>query len=219
MLSTAALVMLQRASSNSGIALATARALTGLLSSAICSSGGGPARGLVTATHSPSLAGKHCRGHAAVPRTPAHRGFAAEAAESPPDTIEDLELIRSQIFGNHIGNGERSGRKVLRKRLKGEKVLAWYNLKPMAKLDPLFQDPDIERCACTAACTVTPALLLPAHPGPAAPDLGQPGQSWVISFQANDRYIKAVQATTQAHPRAMWHCASGLAAHYSTSQH
>ena len=75
------------------------------------------------------------------------RGFAAEAAANVDDRLEDIELVRSRIFGNHIGDGERSGRKVLRKRLKADKIMGWYAKEPMAKLDPLFVDPVAERCA------------------------------------------------------------------------
>ena len=89
---------------------------------------------------------RSCR-QAYVPHT-LQRGFAAETAqEGEPDTLDDLELVRARIFGNHIGDGRRSGRKVLRRPLKGDKVADWYLDAPMAKLDPLFVDPDIEMWA------------------------------------------------------------------------
>lgn len=84
------------------------------------------------------------RRHSQLPHM-LQRGFAAEPAQAEqPETLEDLELVRARIFGNHIGDGRRSGRKVLRRPLKGDKVANWYLDAPMAKLDPLFVDPDIE---------------------------------------------------------------------------
>ena len=62
----------------------------------------------------------------------------------PVNTEESLEQIRSRIFGTHIGNGIRSGRKVLRKRLVGDKVASYYP-EPVAKYDPMFVDMDMER--------------------------------------------------------------------------
>jgi small subunit ribosomal protein S33 len=57
---------------------------------------------------------------------------------------ESIEEIRSRIFGNHIGNGLRSGRKILRRKLIGEKVATYYP-EPVSKLDPMFVDTNIER--------------------------------------------------------------------------
>lgn len=48
-----------------------------------------------------------------------------------------MEQIRSRIFGTHIGNGLRSGRKVLRRPLLGAKLMAWYPPDPI-KHDPLM---------------------------------------------------------------------------------
>lgn len=59
---------------------------------------------------------------------------------------EGLEQIRARIFGNHIGNGLRSGRKVLRKKLIGDKIASYYPT-PISKLDPMFVDLDAERWA------------------------------------------------------------------------
>ena len=50
----------------------------------------------------------------------------------------------ARIFGNWIGNGERSGRKVLRKHLIGEQLATYY---PEPIYDPLFEDPDDKRRA------------------------------------------------------------------------
>ncbi len=63
---------------------------------------------------------------------------------APGGTEESLEQIRSRIFGTHIGNGLRSGRKVLRKRLIGDRVASYYP-EPVAKYDPMFVDMDMER--------------------------------------------------------------------------
>ena len=74
---------------------------------------------------------------------------AAGGATSPPAyvTKEYLDNVRFRIFGTHIGNGLRSGRKVLRKNLIGDKVLAWY---PQTEAygkphqgDKLWEDPDL----------------------------------------------------------------------------
>lgn len=59
-------------------------------------------------------------------------------------TQESLEEIRARIFGNHIGNNLRSGRKLLRRRLIGEKVASYYP-EPISKIDPMFVDMDLER--------------------------------------------------------------------------
>ena len=120
------------------------RALAGLLSPVVCScssSSGSISDPNRQNEHSAKLA----RHPSAADSHP--RGFAAEAAAQVDDHLEDIELVRSRIFGNHIGDGERSGRKVLRKRLKADKVMGWYSREPMAKLDPLFVDPVAERYA------------------------------------------------------------------------
>ena len=59
---------------------------------------------------------------------------------------DNLELIKSTIFGTHIGNGLRSGRKVLRKKLIGDKIASYYP-EPVATYDPMFVDTNIERYA------------------------------------------------------------------------
>ena len=74
---------------------------------------------------------------------------AAAGGATPPAyvTKEYLDNVRFRIFGTHIGNGLRSGRKVLRKNLIGDKVLAWY---PQTEAygkphqgDKLWEDPDL----------------------------------------------------------------------------
>ncbi|GMH42503.1 hypothetical protein BSKO_10422 [Bryopsis sp. KO-2023] len=59
-------------------------------------------------------------------------------SESPAEATRKLEdkyfdEIRARVFGYHIGNGLRSGRKVLRKKLVGERIVNYY-------LDPI-KDP------------------------------------------------------------------------------
>lgn len=61
---------------------------------------------------------------------------------SQAKTKTALEIARkaAEIFGNHLGNGLPSGRKILRKPLIGERLVNWYP-SSMAKMDPLFADP------------------------------------------------------------------------------
>ena len=66
------------------------------------------------------------------------------AQSTVASTQESLEEIRARIFGTHIGNGLRSGRKLLRKKLIGDKVANYYP-EPISKLDPMFVDMDLER--------------------------------------------------------------------------
>eukprot|EP00887_Chlorella_sp_A99_P004453 scaffold30.g4453.t1 len=70
----------------------------------------------------------------------------AAAVPQQPDGEEEesLEQIRARIFGNHIGNGLRSGRKVLRGALKGPRLMEWYPEDP-CKLDLLMPDVDADR--------------------------------------------------------------------------
>ena len=46
----------------------------------------------------------------------------------------------ARIFGNVIGNGLRSGHKILRKQLVCHHVVGWYP-EPISKSDPMFEDP------------------------------------------------------------------------------
>ncbi|KAK9861725.1 hypothetical protein WJX84_011552 [Apatococcus fuscideae] len=73
-------------------------------------------------------------------RSPAPLAYSTQAAAGG----ESLEQIRSRIFGTHIGNGLRSGRKLLRKKLVGEQIAAYYP-EPIYKKDPLFVNLDVER--------------------------------------------------------------------------
>ena len=69
----------------------------------------------------------------------AFRSFTDLAQASVGYDVETIEQIRSRIFGTRIGNGLRSGAKLLRRKLVGHKVANYY-LKPIAKNDPMFVD-------------------------------------------------------------------------------
>lgn len=57
---------------------------------------------------------------------------------------EEIAKIRQRVFGTHIGNGLPSGRKILRKKLVGEKIASYYDhAKPLK--DPLIVDLDAEK--------------------------------------------------------------------------
>lgn len=58
--------------------------------------------------------------------------------------LKGVAEATARIFGNVIGNGLRSGHKVLRAKLVGDKIASWYP-KPVEKLDPLFEDPEESR--------------------------------------------------------------------------
>ena len=64
---------------------------------------------------------------------------------------ETMDEIRARIFGSHIGNGLRSGRKVLRGKLLGTKIAAYYP-KDIMKADPLMVSLKAERCAARLRC-------------------------------------------------------------------
>ena len=64
---------------------------------------------------------------------------------------ETIEQIRARIFGNHIGNGLRSGRKVLRRKLVGDKVASYYP-EPIERLDRMWEDPSEQECALLWSC-------------------------------------------------------------------
>lgn len=57
---------------------------------------------------------------------------------------QKLAEISARIFGNVIGNGLRSGRKVLSRPLVGEKMVAWYP-PTIEENDALFEDPEEKR--------------------------------------------------------------------------
>lgn len=68
----------------------------------------------------------------------------AAAEHCGPGPRESLEQVRSRIFGTHIGNGLRSGRKVLRKKLMSAKLLEYYPTS-ISKQDPFMLDLKAER--------------------------------------------------------------------------
>jgi len=59
-------------------------------------------------------------------------------------TARDIALKAAEIFGHHVGNGLPSGRKVLRKPMIGDALVAYYP-KSLARSDPLFTAPDETR--------------------------------------------------------------------------
>ena len=68
---------------------------------------------------------------------------------SHPFEEESLEEIRARIFGNRIGNGLRSGAKLLKKKLVGEKIASYYP-EPISKFDPMYINLRAERYSfCT----------------------------------------------------------------------
>jgi hypothetical protein len=54
-----------------------------------------------------------------------------------------LTEITARIFGQYIGDGFPSGRKLLRRGLIGDKVAAYYPTS-IASKDPMYEDPDIQ---------------------------------------------------------------------------
>lgn len=53
---------------------------------------------------------------------------------------ETLQQIRHRVFGEHIGNNKPSGRKILRKKLVGDKIASYYGTEGLEKSDPFFVD-------------------------------------------------------------------------------
>lgn len=54
---------------------------------------------------------------------------------------ETLQEIRARIFEGHVGNGRRSGRQVLLRPLKGERLANWYFEVHPSDM-PFLEDPD-----------------------------------------------------------------------------
>ena len=73
----------------------------------------------------------------------------AVSCEGPTSALaiseEQLAEIRQRFFGTHPGNGLPSGRKLLKKKLMGEKIAAYYEHGEPMK-DPLIVNLDAERC-------------------------------------------------------------------------
>lgn len=79
--------------------------------------------------------------------TEAHSGTTTHALQAlTAAEISDKQIadIRQRVFGTHIGNGLPSGRKILRKKLVGEKIAAYYDHGRPIK-DPLIVDLAAER--------------------------------------------------------------------------
>jgi len=57
---------------------------------------------------------------------------------------ETIEEVRARVFGNHLGDGLRSGRKILRRPLIGDRVASYYPDDWFAG-DPLLIDVEAER--------------------------------------------------------------------------
>lgn len=69
---------------------------------------------------------------------------ASSGGALPVPVPESIEEIRSRIFGTHIGNGLRSGRKILRRKLIGNKIASYYP-EDITKKDPFMPDLIAER--------------------------------------------------------------------------
>ena len=65
----------------------------------------------------------------------------ATSTESPAESVEET---RARIFGTHIGDGLRSGRKILRRALVGERLTSYYPPQWFGG-DPLLVDVEAER--------------------------------------------------------------------------
>ena len=64
-------------------------------------------------------------------------------------TEEYLVQTRARIFGYRIGDGNRSGAKLLKKKLPIDKIKNYYPESPEDK-DPFFEHPRIEKCVIAA---------------------------------------------------------------------
>lgn len=70
--------------------------------------------------------------------------YQVASTEKDDDEEETLEQIQSRIFGTHIGTGQRSGRKILKRPLLGPKIASYY-LEDIAKIDPFMISLKAER--------------------------------------------------------------------------
>ena len=78
--------------------------------------------------------------------------------------LQRLAATAARIFGNVIGNGERSGRKWLERPLIGERVASYYPTS-ISATDPLYEDPLEKRCA-PRGCDGGGGLLFPSRRSP-----------------------------------------------------
>lgn len=108
---------------------------------------------LLTRTH-PALA---------TPGAPSAR-LASTAAPADQQLFggETLQQIRHRVFGEHIGNNKPSGRKILRKKLVGDKIASYYGTEGLEKSDPFFVDLNAEGCVLWEA-TESRAQRSPPH--------------------------------------------------------
>lgn len=77
--------------------------------------------------------------------------LASSAAVKTEETLyggQTLQQIRARVFGEHIGNGLPSGRKLLRKKLMGEQIAGYYGSPDLGRSDPFLED---ERAAAKKA--------------------------------------------------------------------
>lgn len=69
--------------------------------------------------------------------------FASSAAVKSAEPLyggQTLQQIRARVFGEHIGNGLPSGRKLLRKKLMGAKMASYYGNHDLERSDPFLED-------------------------------------------------------------------------------
>ena len=64
--------------------------------------------------------------------------------------LKKIAETAARIFGNVLGTGERSGRKLLNKPLIGETVATYYP-PDVARFDPMYEDPLEKRCVAGGA--------------------------------------------------------------------
>jgi small subunit ribosomal protein S33 len=65
--------------------------------------------------------------------------------------LRKIAETAARIFGNVLGTGERSGRKLLSKPLIGERIATYYP-EDVARSDPLYEDPLEKRYAVWPPC-------------------------------------------------------------------
>lgn len=78
------------------------------------------------------------------PALPGSRVFSTKKTRHTDVQKEPIEHVRARIFGNHIGDGLRSGRKILARPLIGSQVASYYPPDWFAG-DPLLLDLEAER--------------------------------------------------------------------------
>lgn len=69
--------------------------------------------------------------------------FASSATVKTAEPLyggQTLQQIRARVFGEHIGNGLPSGRKLLRKKLMGANIASYYGNQDLERSDPFLED-------------------------------------------------------------------------------